>query len=354
MVTKNNFEILIRKHPKQYYYTFFNRRTGFFMRAEEKGHLEPFWAKDGPELLDISITNWCDKGCSICYRNSSKNGKHITLGDYNYIMRQAEKIGVLQVALGGGNPNQHPDFIKILKITRQKYGIVPSYTTNGRSLTREILKASAKYCGAVAVSAYSPFTEMQTALQKLKEYNIKTNIHYVLTNKTTEIAIEWLQNPPIFLENVNAIIFLNYKSVGKNKNNDLLLKNANIEKFFNLISKDIFSFKIGFDNCCVSGLVTYLNLNPLYYEACESGRFSAFISEELKMYPCSFMVNTSEGVDLRRHKMIDIWRESKIFNQIRKNLKENHCNDKCVHFENCLGGCPLFKEINLCNKFHYD
>jgi len=79
MVTKNNFEILIRKHPKQYYCTFFNRRTGFFMRVEERGHLEPFWAKDGPELLDISITNWCDKECSICYRNSNKNGKHITL-----------------------------------------------------------------------------------------------------------------------------------------------------------------------------------------------------------------------------------------------------------------------------------
>jgi molybdenum cofactor biosynthesis enzyme MoaA len=22
----------------------------------------------GPELIDISITNWCDKGCSFCYK----------------------------------------------------------------------------------------------------------------------------------------------------------------------------------------------------------------------------------------------------------------------------------------------
>jgi MoaA/NifB/PqqE/SkfB family radical SAM enzyme len=52
-----------------------------------------------------------------------------------------------QVALGGGNPNQHPDFIEILRLTREDYGIVPNYTTNGRGLSDTVLEATRRYCG---------------------------------------------------------------------------------------------------------------------------------------------------------------------------------------------------------------
>ena len=39
------------------------------------------------------------------------------LADYETVMKQAKELDVLQVALGGGNPNQHPDFIKHYKNT---------------------------------------------------------------------------------------------------------------------------------------------------------------------------------------------------------------------------------------------
>lgn len=350
MVAISNYEIVIKRHRKQHYFTYFNRKSGFFARVEEKGYPEAFWSKDGPELLDISITNWCDKECSICYRNSSKKGEHIDLHDYEFLIEQAEEIGVLQVALGGGNPNQHPDFVKILEITREKYGIVPSYTTNGKGLTKKVLEASGKYCGAVAVSAYAPYDEMKTALETLNKFHIKTNVHFVLSSESIETAMKWLKNLPRFLKDINAVIFLNYKPVGKYKNRDLLLSRSQaLESFFSLISNEKFPFKIGFDSCCISGLVTHLNVNPSFYEACEAGRFSAFISEEMKMYPCSFMIELAEGIDLGSYKIIDIWQKGEMFNQIRENLKKNDCSNNCHYFSNCLGGCPSFKEINLCN-----
>jgi radical SAM protein with 4Fe4S-binding SPASM domain len=76
---------------------------------------------------------------------------HISLSDYEEIIRQAQSLHVFQVALGGGNPNQHPQFPEILRLTREKYGIVPNYTTNVRGRTPLVIEATAKYCGAVAV-----------------------------------------------------------------------------------------------------------------------------------------------------------------------------------------------------------
>ncbi len=145
--------VIIKQYKEENYSVMFNQKTGALARIEKKGYREPKYSNHGPELLDISISNWCDKGCSFCYRDSNPSGKSISLKDYENILVQAKECDVFQIALGGGNPNQHPNFIDILKLTRE-YNIVPSYTTNGRGLTKEILEASKKYCGAVAVSYY--------------------------------------------------------------------------------------------------------------------------------------------------------------------------------------------------------
>lgn len=346
--------IVFRNYPDEKYKVLFNQKTGFFARVEEKGTPEVFFAKKGPELLDISITNWCDKGCEICYRNSNKNGTHISLEDYALIMKQAFKNNVLQVALGGGNPNQHPQFIEILRLTRDKYNIVPSYTTNGRGLTDKILEATKNYCGAVAVSAYEPFDETIKAVERLSSYEIKVNLHYVLDSHSIIRAIEWLENGHKLLDKCNAIIFLNYKPVGDGKNNSKLLRDSSlIRKFFNLVDQKKHHIKVGFDSCMVSGIVQYMNnVNLTSLEPCDAGRFSAYISEDLKMYPCSFMMEYYEGEDLRKKSFMDIWNNSYSFNKTRDSLNGNRCNG-CNQQKNCLNGCPFLREIDLCSNSNY-
>lgn len=341
--------IVFRNYPDEKYKVIFNQETGFFARVEEKGTTEIFWAKDGPELLDISITNWCNKGCEFCYRNSSENGEHISLEDYELIMLQASKNNVFQVALGGGNPNQHPNFIEILKLTREKYNIVPSYTTNGRGLTPEILEATKKYCGAVAVSAYEPFNETKQAIKLLASHKIKVNLHYVLDSKSIEKVIEWLENGHNLLEQCNAIIFLNYKPVGNGKDNSKLLRNNPLlRKFFNLVDNKQHSCKIGFDSCMVSGIVQYMNnINLTSLEPCDAGRFSAYISEDLKMYPCSFMMEHYQGESLHEKSFMEIWDHSDTFKETRNNLGGSRCRS-CFQRENCLNGCPFLREIDIC------
>lgn len=136
--------IVVNQYPSQSYKTIFNQSSGLLIRLEDKMGADPFWCSYGPELMDISITNWCDKGCSHCYKKSNVSGTHLSLEKYTTILQQAAKMRVFQVALGGGNPNQHPDFCKMLKLTREEFNIIPSYTTNGRGLCEDVLSATKK------------------------------------------------------------------------------------------------------------------------------------------------------------------------------------------------------------------
>jgi len=77
MVKRGVPDLVVKQFAEQHYCVAFNRRTGFFARMEEPEYDEPFWSWHGPELLDIAITNWCDRECAICYRSSNQNGKHM-------------------------------------------------------------------------------------------------------------------------------------------------------------------------------------------------------------------------------------------------------------------------------------
>lgn len=273
----------------------------------------------------------------------------MTVIDYQRIIQQAHEMSVFQVALGGGNPNQHPDFCEILRLTREDYGIVPSYTTNGRGLTDGVLQASKLHCGAVAVSAYSPYQELRNAARKLSNYGIRTNVHFVLDSESIETAIKWLQAPPDFLDEVNAIVFLNYKPVGRSNDRALLLKHSSrLGEFFRAATRRRDKYKVGFDSCLVSGLVRFTDVPAVCFDRCDAGRFSMFVSEDMKTYPCSFMVEEYEGIPVEHGNMLEVWRTGELFAHIRGRLADARCQ-RCERANLCMGGCPLFEEINLCS-----
>jgi radical SAM protein with 4Fe4S-binding SPASM domain len=341
--------IIVKHFSSDKYSAIFSPDTGFFARIEDQGTPDPFWAEHGPEMLDVSITNWCDKGCSFCYRKSNRVGKHISVEDYREIMRQAKDMHVFQVALGGGNPNQHPYFCEILRVTRQEFGIVPNYTTNGRGLGDDVLKATKAYCGAVAISAYPPYAEMGAAIELFSSLGVSANIHFVLDRQSVETAIQWLKSPPAFLSRVHAIVFLNYKPVGRHLNQrNLLNQSPYVEEFFRLATQDGFPFRIGFDTCSVTGLARHGSVSCTSLEGCDAGRFSLFVSEQMEVFPCSFMVEAGyQGASLRNMSLIEIWRKHPIFRKIRDKHLNRGCGS-CTTSAHCLGGCPLFPEMNLC------
>ena len=348
MTTFGSIMLKIIRYNNLGYTSFFNSQSGFFARVPDHNNKDPFWSLHGPELIDISITNWCDKGCAFCYKSSSAFGKHMELNDYKSMIDQAASMKTFQVALGGGNPNQHPNFVEILEYTKSK-GIVPNYTTNGRGLSEKILSASAECCGAVAVSAYLPYIETANAVAKLLGKGVKVNIHFILDSDSISTAIEWLSSPPSFLSGINAVIFLNYKPLGRNTfENKMLRHSERLDEFFDLATSPRRKLKVGFDACCVSGVFARTNASSAMVDACDAGRFSMYISEDLKVYPCSFQNGLVEGDQLSdKTSLLEIWTKSQNMDSFRRYFSSSRCGE-CEHKPVCMNGCPIFEELVVC------
>ncbi|MDR1049998.1 MAG: radical SAM protein [Deltaproteobacteria bacterium] len=343
--------LIVRYCRESDYLLTFNQNNGFFLRMG-KGGKDPFYNALGPELLDISITNYCARNCGFCYRASHVGGLHMAHEDYEAVMGQARKLGVLQVALGGGNPNEHPEFVRILETTR-RHNIVPSYTTNGQGMTAEIYEATKKYCGALAVSWYPPYADAREVVRQAGIHKIKTNVHFMLSLETIPEAVDLLDNESEFLEKINAVVFLNYKPVHSSR--DLCLTDGpETRRFFESVKKTS-ACKIGFDSCMVSYL-TLLgdDLERETVDFCEAGRFSAFVSEDMRFYPCSFLKDMSEGVDLGAVSLGDAWRDGAEFQKMRGRLKARGVQEHpieacgtCSDYDFCRGGCQIF-DVNRC------
>lgn len=313
---------------------------------------DPFM-RNFPNLLDIGImeTCVCAHKCNVdCYQKAiNRTGKNMSVEQYRNIMEQC-KDKVFSVALGGaGDVDTHENFEEILQITRE-YGIVPNFTTSGIMMTPEKAEICKKYCGAIAVSWHEGSSYTEKAIQTLLDAGVKTNIHYVLGRNSIKDAIHRLKTGG-FPKGINAIVFLLYKPVGLGrKENVLQTTDEDVKTFFELIDEaDKFPFKIGFDSCTCPAIINFTKkINMESMDTCEGGRFSAYITADMKMLPCSFDNQELRwAVDLNTSTIQEAW-DSKKFNDFRSHFK--HSCPGCKHRESCMGSCPIRREIVLCNN----
>jgi hypothetical protein len=110
------------------YFTLMNYTTGAKIRMSLTGEPREVLHASLPELVDMKITNYCRFNCSFCYQNSTPDGKHARMNDILHYLDTLESAGVFEVALGGGEPSQHPEFKQILEACRNR-GIIPNWTT---------------------------------------------------------------------------------------------------------------------------------------------------------------------------------------------------------------------------------
>lgn len=344
---------LIRKHFEGYNFVG-NPSTGQTFRWGSVFNDNPTIAP-WPELADISISNYCTQSCEYCYRDSNKHGKVMTLDDYIFVLDSLtnEKYGsVFQIALGGGEPLLHPAIIDILKITRER-GIIPNYTTNGTHFTNDILQATKKYCGAVAIS-YDTYREDLSIYSirdiglELKRLGIKTNIHYVISERTIKDAINILRGKyDEFLCCFNAIIFLTFKPSGRAKKEDCITSYELLKEFISLITHPKSDLKFGFDACFVPLLIRNTSIDRDYLDSCECGFFSVYIDEALNVSPCSFNNQKNYMFNLKEYEFETIWANK--FNDYR-NTVINNCIIKCDFKTDCRGRCIFYKDLFLCEK----
>ncbi len=329
-------------------------RTGVLRDGKDSGE-DPFMASF-PELLDVGIMGHCIHGASglcvqagvQCYQDGlHAKAPNMSLADFEAVARQCAGR-TFQFALGGcGDPDQHESFEEILKVCRD-CAIVPNYTTSGLGMNEQLAALTRTYCGAAAVSWYrSPYT--LRAIRLLLDAGVRTNIHYVLSRSTLGEALSRLKEGS-FPEGVNAVVFLLHKPVGLGTREEMLPPgDAQLEEFLDLVRTETFPFQVGFDSCTVPAFAANPGkIDPDSLDTCEGARWSAYVTPDLFLLPCSFDNQERRwAVNLREHSIREAW-ESGTFEDFRRHFR-CACPD-CGVRALCMGGCPICPGIVLCRK----
>ena len=151
-----------------------------------------------PEILQIEISTLCNFNCAMCSRNGRENhSMAFSLDLYRKLAQEAFPKIKKVVLYGVGEPLTHPDFLEVLKITREHLppeGLI-DFTTNGALLTPEIANQILKYdINRIVVSLD---TANLLRLQKMREgasTDVLTHLQYLSKmrqqHKLRELGIE--------------------------------------------------------------------------------------------------------------------------------------------------------------------
>ena len=119
-----------------------------------------------PDSMDIKITNKCSGGCRYCHENSSEIGKH---GKILNVPLLNSLNPYTQLAVGGGNVLEHPDFLPFLIWCKEKK-LIPSITLNQKHFMEnlQLVKdlADKKLIYGIGVSLIYPTDELINAVRE--------------------------------------------------------------------------------------------------------------------------------------------------------------------------------------------
>lgn len=171
------------------YTIWFNKENGSKIRFSENQNALEYTKSNTPELVDVKLTDYCSFGCSECYQGSTTKGKHGLTKDIKKVIDALATMQTFEIAFGGGEPTQHPDFLEIINYCFTK-GIIPNFTTrNIDFLLDEKNTLTLSQCGGIACSITDSkeLDDLNNKIEKAieKNYNLwrvkeKINIQHVV------------------------------------------------------------------------------------------------------------------------------------------------------------------------------
>lgn len=155
----------------------FDRATGrnVLVRGDETAHL----VQRAPRVVQMALTNACNKTCGFCYRPLEARSGWI-FEDVLRFGRFLDGWGVLELALGGGEPTVFPRFPELVRRLWTETGLAVSFTTNGTRLTPALLDQLAGHIGQIQVSVYDD-EDTGAAIDRLVAHGIRFGLNYLVT-----------------------------------------------------------------------------------------------------------------------------------------------------------------------------
>lgn len=284
----------------------FNQLSGNKIRFSVNDDAPDYVKSTFPELLDVKITDYCQYGCVFCYQGSTKSGKHADLNDIKKIIDACSEMEVFEIAYGGGEPTQHPQFAEILTYTGVN-GIIPNFTTFGVDWLKNdtLVEVVKSYVGAIGVSVHSAdqlskVKKIQSAFTDSRK--IKIVAQHVIGS--VDMAVTALLLEECWKDGIDLLL-LGYKDVGFG---------ADVEKYDMEGIDTLLKLRQGYDikwgaRVSTLGVDTAFvqQFNPLLEEigiphvlkTNEEGKFSMYVDAVAKTQgPSSYMPDQMESINM--------------------------------------------------------
>lgn len=260
----------------------FDRRTGTNVLVENE--TTKSLRRTSPRMLQVALTNACNKTCSFCYRPLEAKSR-FTFDELVDLARFCDEWGVIEIAFGGGEPTLFPRFGELLKTIWRETKLCPSFTTNGLRLTKDLLREIRGSYGQLQVSVYEE-DDTFAIIDLLVSERARFGLNYLVTPKRVR-SLE----ADVFefaSRGVRDMLFLSYK--GDDPSLHLSAKECRIfdeslAKLYSLLGNtNQMSLKV--DVCWSKRLVKSPQLN--YTEDCEANVDFLSITSDKRVLSCSF------------------------------------------------------------------
>jgi radical SAM protein with 4Fe4S-binding SPASM domain len=329
-----------------------------------------------PFLVVWNFTNACNLKCVHCYQNAGPipGPGELTSEERLEVIRQVDEMGIPLVALSGGEPTIHPDFLHVVEEGARR-GIYMAVATNGirfadEEFAKRAIEAGLRY---VEVSLDSTKPEEHDGFRGVKgawELAVKGIRNVVkygggrvsvgIAATVTKLNKDCIEDMVRLGEElgVNRVVFFNFIPTGRGKEAmELDLTPEEREDVLRRIYREATRSSIQVVSTApqlarvswqMSGgedvLPTHFTMPRSstlkavaeFVGGCGAGRIYMAIQPDGTVTPCVFM--PIPVGNLRGEKLKDIWENSKVINDLEdKDLLKEPCGS-CEYRYVC-GGC---------------
>lgn len=303
-------------------------------------------------IMSWNITNKCNMYCEHCYRDAGeKNNGELTTEEGKALIREIAKAGFKIMIFSGGEPLVREDIFELIAYANE-LNLRPVIGTNGTLITKEVA-VKLKECGLKAVgisldsldgNKHNKFRRYKNAwrdalhgMKNCRDIGLPFQIHTTVMDwnkdEVTDIidftdAMGGVAHYPFFLVPTGRGKDIADESLGKEEYEELLKIIMSKQKEVNIEIKPT----------CAPQFVRIakeLGVETRFSKGCLAGTSYCIISPKGDVQPCAYLNKVAGNV--REIPFSDIWKNSKIFNELRTLNYGGSCGN--CKYKNSCGGC---------------
>lgn len=328
--------------------------------------VRPGFYLETPPLVWLELTRRCNLTCAHCYIDGGKaRDNEMSSKEFYAVIDELADMGVWAIAITGGEPTLHPEFVDLVKYARSK-NLLVGIATNGMFLTDEILGALPREGVIISVSLddlhiggrnpNSDFRVASRAILKSQELGFHTNIMTNTNRKNIDkldALVGWARRHGVSVRSVP------FSPLGRGKAVAQELENSvdDVHKAAKFWLQECewehqYHRKVGL---CVGSIFNY-GLSLAYMtRRCSSGRYLAYICADGTVYPCTMCAGEkilSPG-NIREGGFARLWRSKWEIRQYSWDNFASAC-DGCVINSPayyCASRCPAMSHARNAKLF---